>query len=203
MKHSKLALLAWLAVPVLLLGACADADGPTSPAPAAEASDLIGLVSGVTRVVGQVVGQEDTWEPVKRDHPLAEALEVEAVVGWRGGRLSAAEVELDIPAGALAKDTKIRMTVLEGEFLHVEFQPHGLEFSKPATVRWDISATSAKGGTAADLQGVYASSLFELLRGLVQVLDVEVEDNRVEVRTSHFSAYGVNQRRGYTAAGAD
>jgi len=203
MKHPKLALLAWLAMPVLLLGACADADGPTSPVPAAEASDLTGVLGGVTRVVAQLVGQEDAWEPVRRDHPLAEAVEVEAVVGWRGGRLSAAEVELDIPAGALARDTKIRMKVVEGEFLHVEFEPHGLEFSKPAAVRWDISATSAKGGTVADLQGVYASSLFDLLRGVFQVLAVEVEDDRVEVRTDHFSAYSVNQRRGYTAAGAD
>ena len=55
-----------------------------------------------------------------------------AWVGPRGGRITAGDVTLVVPAGALVRPVFISARVPEGSTRYVEFQPHGLEFRRPA-----------------------------------------------------------------------
>ena len=79
----------------------------------------------------------------------------QATIGAAGGSLQAVnasgvKIRLDIPAGALTRNTAITLSALTGSPLvnppnpldvGVQFDPEGLQFSTPATLTFDFSAT--------------------------------------------------------------
>ena len=65
----------------------------------------------------------------KREHQIGTA-----TIGPRGGTLVVGANLLIVPAGALTKETVITGEVLEGTTAVMKFQPHGLQFRKPAAL---------------------------------------------------------------------
>lgn len=193
---------ALLLIPVLLLGACMDGDPPTSPASvtALGGKELsTALIPETLKTVTAAV----RWWPVVRDIPILTDISASQKIGPKGGTLTAAEVTVTIPRGALSTDTQITMLTLQGDKLYVLFWPHGLKFEKPATLSFDVGATSAKGALASELAGVYFENLFEVVPGALEKFAVSRFGNVVSFEINHFSYYGMYQKRGYTAAGAD
>ena len=126
--------------------------------------------------------------------PRASDVTVTQTVGVNGGTISGGGVTLSIPAGALSADTKISMTVPAGKFLEVQFAPHGLQFSQPATLSFGLAGTAAAANArlAASLTGVYfdgdlASGNFRAL----ETFDVSVKGTTLSYQISHFSGYCV------------
>ena len=80
-----------------------------------------------------------------------------SVIGPRGGVIAGGGAQLVIPAGALTEDVAITMTVPAGDFLDVQFAPHGLQFRVPATLSIAVRGTVAAGNRdlLSELIGVY------------------------------------------------
>ena len=125
--------------------------------------------------------------------PRASDVTVTQTIGANGGTISGGGVTLSIPAGALSADTEISMTVPAGKFLEVQFAPHGLQFSQPATLSFGLAGTAAANArVAGSLAGMYfdgdlASGNFRAL----ETFDVRVKGATLSYDISHFSGYCV------------
>ena len=67
--------------------------------------------------------------------PLQSQLKSTAYIGPLGGSIAVGYHKLVIPAGALTQTVQITATQVSGTAIDVDFQPHGLKFSSPATLR--------------------------------------------------------------------
>ncbi|HVX38667.1 MAG TPA: hypothetical protein VHB25_03755 [Gemmatimonadaceae bacterium] len=65
-----------------------------------------------------------------------------AVIGAKGGELDIGPHRLIIPPGALTHDTLISGTIPAGSSIEIHFEPHGLQFLKPAGLQLDVSSCS-------------------------------------------------------------
>lgn len=195
MRHQRLTKAA--ALFVIMLG-CSGPD-VMEPVPARQEDAVLlrGLVSGLVGTVDNVLS--GLLSAVPRLVPLSERTIVAETIGWNGGVIRGAGVELEIPRGALREATRITLVVPASGYLEAEFHPHGLKFRKPVRLRFDLG-----GGvdTNAGFVGTYYT--LPLLRGLIQpaeTFDAVVRNGAVEFWVNHFSRYGPAYRRGYTAAG--
>jgi hypothetical protein len=195
---------------VLAMGLASCVDNPMGPEPQTEqvAQDRLlgGLLGGVTGVVRGTVGLvtsvvEGLLGAIVRSDPLETTTTVAKWVGPQGGVVSGAGVELRIPRGALKEWTRITMVVPAGEYVQAEFLPHGLQFAKPAQLRFDMSGTSAERGARDSMVGAYL--LDEIVSGSIEaqeVIPATLERGEVRFTIDHFSWYAP-ARRGYTPAG--
>lgn len=111
-----------------------------------------------------------------------------AVIGPEGGELELGEVELHIPAGALAEDTEISVDASAMDIEGVErlsavymFSPSGLGFAVPATISFNLD------------HGAAGAQLFrgEDLGAAPQAIEADIEDGSAEAMISGFSYYVV------------
>lgn len=160
--------------------ACSEASNPIAP----EAAPQAGLIS---EALGNTVGRVlELGSPRRADQTAT------ATIGAAGGTLSAGGVTLTIPAGALAADEEITMTVPRGRFMEVEFAPHGLQFSQPATLSFDLRGANVSAATGRGLGGVYFEG--SLANGQFRTLDtfdVRVRSGVLSFEIDHFSGYCV------------
>src|SRR6185295_15262775 len=72
-----------------------------------------------------------------------------------------AGLRLDFPAGAVRVPTRISVTALGGRNVAYAFEPHGIVFNSPVTLRQSLRNTSAwkDAALAAQLQGSYFERL--------------------------------------------
>lgn len=86
------------------------------------------------------------FDALERKAPLPVELTASRTIGPEGGqiRLADAGLRFVVPPGALAEDTRISVRALAGAALAFEFEPHGLEFSTPASIHVDIAGTKAE-----------------------------------------------------------
>ena len=146
-----------------LVAAACGVDGPSAPgraAPgrAAPAAAAIRIVSGAVR--GRPIASAlDTVSVLRRVVPLRSDVADTVVIGPSGGdiRLSAAGVTVHFPAGAVAVPTTIVMTAHAGWQVAYDFQPHGIQFAQPVTIRQDLRRTIAQWAPAllSRLEGDY------------------------------------------------
>ena len=61
-----------------------------------------------------------------------------------GGVVSLGRFSVEIPAGALDKDTVIEISVSDPWLVMCELSPHGLQFNKPATLTVDYNGTDGE-----------------------------------------------------------
>ena len=174
---------------VLVLAACADqAPLPLSPSSTVELD-----------VAGRHEGRTAFFQGIQRVRAGGLAFDSE-VITPQGGVLEAGGVTLRIPAGAVSEDVTIRMIIPNTPFLYAHFQPHGLKFSTPATLTFDLSEAAADHGSG--LLGVYVGAgLFS--RGL-SVLGSETfpatrDERGASFQIDHFSGYIVAS--GHSARG--
>jgi hypothetical protein len=104
----------------------------------------------------------DVVKLLKREDALG-PITASAVIGPKGGRIQihAAGLRIDFPRGAVRAPTRISVTALRGRNVAYHFEPHGLVFGEPVTVRQSLRHTSAwkNPALAAQLQGSYFDRL--------------------------------------------
>jgi hypothetical protein len=112
---------------------------------------------------------------------------VSAVVGHSGASLHLGNVHLVIPGNALADPVLITMTIPADTFADVEFEPHGLQFSKDVVLQ--LSTANCSLGNQSPAHVVYLDN-----SGTVQeTLDGTYHGNSGTVVTKihHFSWYAI------------
>ena len=134
-RHNAVTLIA-LACATLLACNGSDAIAPHS-AQSAMSSTLQDKGSRIPGLVGapRII---DTYGGMKGCEPR-EAQYGTATIGPAGGELDAGPHRLIIPPGALMKTVQLSATVPEGETPTIIFEPHGLQFKKPAGLILDAS----------------------------------------------------------------
>ncbi|MDB4892457.1 MAG: hypothetical protein JWL61_4312 [Gemmatimonadetes bacterium] len=109
------------------------------------------------------------------------------VFGPAGGTLTFGSSRLIIPAGALRDTVTITATIPEGDDSRVEFQPHGLEFAKPAGLQLSTAECSMNGQVAPNV--VYLSETGEILETIEAVYDPHWQT--IAASIWHFSGYAI------------
>lgn len=109
-----------------------------------------------------------------------------AVFGPAGGTLTFGSSRLIIPGGALRDTVTITATIPGGDASRVEFQPHGLQFEKPAGLQLGTA------GCAVNEQApnvVYLSETGEVLETIEAVYDPHWQT--IAASIWHFSGYAI------------
>ena len=160
----------------VLAAACADPGAsPVAPALPEARSDLLlsGIdLNGVLRVVSlsNLLGSRHAEKMIS---------------AAEGGSVEVAGYRVDIPAGALAEDTRITIdlpTGLLGNYLVAEFGPHGTQFSKPVTLTLPLNGVLF-GGRALEVAR-WENNAWQSLGG-----SVSADGKRLTGQTPHFSTY--------------
>jgi hypothetical protein len=145
----------------------------------------------------------DVVRLLKRDAAVP-LLSVSAVIGPRGGRLEIkrAGVTIDFPRGALGAPTPITVTALRGRNVAYLFEPHGIVFAAPVTIRQSLMHTAAWSDPelAAGLQGSYFERLLvdptEVFARSLERRPGKLEDSGLrrylEFTIEHFSGYAIS-----------
>ena len=183
------------------------ADLSTAPDPVETVAPSHGLLGGlVGGVVGVVVHTAETLGDVvvgvlspvlTRDAPLDSDEVVSEFIGWWGGEihLPRAGLTVVVPRGALDRTTRITVTAPAGDLLGYEFQPHGLQFKRPVTLRQQVSRDVAAGG----LEAMYFEGDLLPEVTVLEVLPVVTTGTEAVFRIEHFSGYAY-RRSGYVIA---
>lgn len=133
------------------MAACADRL-PTEPDLAVSARSALSTASA-----GDVV------RLLKRTDGLSSNLTASGVIGPRGGHLKIekAGIRIDFPRGAVKTPTLITITAIRGRSVAYRFEPHGITFAEPVTIRQSLRGTTAwkDAEFAAQLQGAYFERL--------------------------------------------
>ncbi len=189
--------------------ATAPASAPTV-APAAK-GDLLGSLTGtltntvtgtLTATVTTDTSITEALPVVNRLTPLANDVTWSFVAGPNGAtsRNSATGLTVVVPQGALAANTTITVKALAGSVVAYEFQPHGITFAKPVTLRQDLSLTNVAAilGLTPMAGAYYNTSTLPLdpTTGLVTVNELEpttvdLLHLAVSFKIGHFSGYVV------------
>lgn len=109
-----------------------------------------------------------------------------ALVDAVGADLANLESKLVVPAGALAVPVQITMELKEEDGHRVcEFAPHGLQFSQPAVLSFEIPAN-------ASVSDEFSIEWFNPATNSWTELGGTTVGNRVQVELDHFSKYRAN-----------
>ena len=161
------------AVILTLLGAaCSDAPvAPQSrPHYAAQANDMAALARYRTGSPGAVV--ENKW------------------IGPEGGTISAAGFEVVVPAGAVSVLTKFTIKLPSdaqmANYVWAEFQPHGIQFAVPVTLKVPYAGTTSETEPTAHVLWFDGATWVEMPTTLTG-------DGRLQTQTTHFSDYGTEE----------
>jgi hypothetical protein len=104
-----------------------------------------------------------------------------------GGFVELNGFRVDIPAGALAADTRVTIDLpgdqLLGRHLVAEFGPHGTRFSTPVTLTFPLTGVSLGGGPIEVAR--WQDGAWQSLGGTVSA-----DGARLQGQTPHFSTYG-------------
>ena len=115
----------------------------------------------------------------------------EKTIGPKGGKIDVGRHELIIPAGALAEEKTITARAVPGPLVEVQFQPHGLEFSRPVELRMNYERCIVPQGWEQSI--VYLGVGFRILESRPSFDDDELRE--VSGWIDHFSGYAVATRR--------
>ncbi|MDB4881292.1 MAG: hypothetical protein JWL95_58 [Gemmatimonadetes bacterium] len=109
------------------------------------------------------------------------------VFGPAGGTLTFGASRLIIPAGALRDTVTITATIPDGDANRVEFQPHGLQFAKPAGLQLGTAGCAVDDQAAPNV--VYLSETGEVLETIDAVYDPHWQT--IAASIWHFSGYAI------------
>jgi hypothetical protein len=111
-----------------------------------------------------------TADATAEHHPLAcviaAPLSGSAIIGANGGELVVGTHRLIVPPGALTDETLLSATVPAGSTMEIHFEPHGLQFKKPAGLIIDAASCGdvpnavyldEQGGIAEHIQAVFSN----------------------------------------------
>jgi len=118
-------------------------------------------------------------------------LSAKKYIGSLGGKITVGSHELVIPAGALSQTVLITATQQSGTIALVDFQPHGLRFAKPATLRMSYSSCST--GSSSVQSVVYLNDENAIVETPPSVDDAKTD--AVQALIGHFSGYAIATTR--------
>jgi len=183
-----------LAVPLLVITtASCSTDSPTEPVAAKPNADLIGgLVGTLGGTLGGVVGGV---APQLLACPTSTSYASSKVVGPWGGVVTVGPHSLVIPPGALESNVTISAKAPAGQYLEVQFEPHGLRFKQPAALNLNYSRCGL-------VQGLLLSVVY--IDDNRSILEILSSSNNIFTRTvtgklDHFSGYAVAWRSSTSA----
>lgn len=114
-------------------------------------------------VLERTAGSAEILGMLKRTEALPSGLSASGVIGPKGGHLQIgrAGLQVEFAPGAVAERTHITVTAVAGDVIAYRFQPHGLVFRAPVTIRQSLRNTAAwqNPAVAAELQGSYFERL--------------------------------------------
>jgi hypothetical protein len=155
-------------------GACSDG-GPTQPDPSyVVTEDVAESTVDVSRVAEY------------RINAPTSSMSVSAWIGPSGGTLRLLDFEVVVPPGAVLVSTKFRIKLPSDakklDHALAEFQPHGVPFLQPVTLRMPYRGTTAEGQTPSAIwwNGV----------SWVRYPTTLLSEGRLEITTDHFSFFG-------------
>ena len=143
----------------------------TSPAVPAPNGDLLGGLLG-----GLVPCQPTPFDSVTQ------------VIGPAGGVIAVGPHTFTVPAGALDRDVAITATIVGGNVDAVHFEPEGLQFSAPATLRLSYAQCSPLAHLVPK-HVAYTSDLLAILEVVPSLDDLGSATIAGSIR--HFSDYAV------------
>lgn len=112
----------------------------------------------------------------------------------RGGFVELYGFRVDIPAGALKRDTTVKIvlpaTLPEANYVVADFQPGGLRFAKPVKITLPLKDANLTGTNLSTIKVSYwTGSAWRNYGGVATT-------QSVQSKTSHFSTYGARSSRG-------
>jgi hypothetical protein len=204
MRKSVRTLAVFFVASAFAVAACADVSPtePESPAmqqASAEQSNLLGgllggLIGGVVKILFGLVN--GLIAPVTRSLALDQDVSWSFVAGPGGAVSSNSSVGLTVtvPSGALASTQVIKVTALAGDAVAYRFEPHGLVFQRPVTLKQSLNGVSFSSRDV--LVGAYFKTdrLVVNENGLAQISEVLPVALNPYSRTAtfqieHFSGY--------------
>jgi hypothetical protein len=164
----------------LVVTSCGE-QSPTAPvapaaalAPTDSAAELLWLLRPVLEPTGLLACS-----------PLPEARS-RATIGPEGGVLRVGPHALVVPRGALSAPVEITAYAPSGRVNHVEFQPHGLVFERPAALTMSYANCDLL-GSLLPKRIAYVDEQFNVLEFLLSLDNLWTK--RVTGRVDHFSDY--------------
>lgn len=118
---------------VMALIGCSDGD-PSAPE---RAEALVGAQ------VPQLAIGEELLTPLTVTMARTEDAVATRWIGPRGGWVSAGDVVLVVPPGALRQGEQITLRVPAGDEVQAQFEPHGLVFEQPALLMFGLAGANA------------------------------------------------------------
>lgn len=180
-----------LALLLTVGAACTTSDGgPTDVSPTTSAEQpsfgLIGDLTGtVTNLTGTLVGTLGQVTDLLTCSPQKQIKETETI-GPRGGRIRVGSHELEIPKGALDRNTRITAEQIKGKTNSVRFTPEGLQFKKPAQLTMSYENCVL---VLIQKKIVYTDEKLKILE-VLQSLDL-FKKKTVSAPIDHFSRYAL------------
>lgn len=149
-------------------------------------SQPAGMISAPATANRREASEEAMW-PAPRlvSCPAHGSATASAVVGASGGVIHVGGDQLVIPAGALDDQTLITATIPADTLADIQFQPHGLQFDKPALLV--LSTAGCKVGSGNPSHVDYLDDDGNVL----EVLNATPAGGGVATHIGHFSSYAV------------
>lgn len=188
MTRSRIILIASIAAAI---SACAGSDA-TSPTPngvrPSSASYTVNgdLHNGLTvpGSVGNAGSTPNMAQQQRLNCNITAPLTGSATIGAEGGVLYVGQNVLIVPPGALTQKVTLTGTVPTGNSFTIDFQPHGLQFKKPAGLILDASACgNAPNVVYLDEQGGIAERITAIFSNWWHVIAAPLD---------HFSSYALD-----------
>ncbi len=161
---------------------CTPGSDVSSPAVITSGSDLLG---GVTGLAGEAI---QTLEGTLVQCTPLPSTRVSGIFGPQGGTLRMGPHTLVIPRGALGQRVTITAEIPSDPVSSVRFQPHGLEFNRPASLTLSYSHCSGV-GLLVPRRVAYTTDSLDILKFLDSRDDLRRKT--VTATLEHFSRYAV------------
>lgn len=200
---------AFRAAAVLALAGCAD---HAVSGPQVRASEVLATAqdeSALQGIIDPVLGLLFPAKAVSRLVPLAHDIKVSKTIGKSGGYLEIPQAgfRLEVPRGAVKKNTVFTATAVAGYVIAYEFTPEGAVFKKDLKITQSLRGTDWKQKGFKKAQGGYFSSrdLISQVQRLVLTLELipasvvgggddddDDDGPAIKFNVKHFSGYMVS-----------
>lgn len=179
MQFTRRLISALLVVFTVVLASCSETTAPLAPTHevAAETNpELLELLTPTVNRIGLL-----QCRPMQR-------FEESEVIGPDGGSMQIGPHRFEVPRGALKRRVRITATAPSGRVNHIEFEPHGLEFRRAATLTMSYANCDLL-GSLLPKHIAYTTPRLRII-DLLETVD-DLRRRQLTTKLDHFSDYVV------------